>query len=341
MRHRSVIVHLMIALALAAGATGLQGCDASSLPEDRDAIRLSGPTELRFVRTVVRPDLSAATRWLGRSRDLTYDSVSEHLLAINADERFVFEMDLEGNLVRRYGQPGQGPGELDNPLSLAVGPDTVSVLDLGNGKIVRYPRAGGEAVDVRIPYPLDDLLDGENSLMAVPGPGTTAVALPLSDAEGQAGFGSRALLPRRCVRCLLGSAGDDAVAIVETESPELMVVRRDGSVRDRLILGDLELLGQWKREEAEILGTGTFRGGKLWIFDVAFGGGNILLTVTPPRPHERGRELWRVDTSERRIARYTYDRPDVGNDIAVAWPRVFTVGVRNGAILEYEVPPRK
>ena len=51
-----------------------------------------------------------------------------------------------------YGREGEGPGELSQPISLAVGPgDTVWVSDFSNGRMTGYPKNGGDPRT--IPFP--------------------------------------------------------------------------------------------------------------------------------------------------------------------------------------------
>ena len=64
----------------------------------------------------------------------------------------VLKYDPDGRHLATYGRKGEGPGELSQPLGLAVGPgDTVWVTDFSNRRLTGYPQDGGEPRAV--PYP--------------------------------------------------------------------------------------------------------------------------------------------------------------------------------------------
>ncbi len=287
------------------------------------------------------PDLTDRTSWIGRSRELAYDPETSRIFAINMDEKLVFEADLEGTLVRTYGRAGEGPGELENPLELVVAKGHLAVLDLGNMKLARFPRDGSEPVELHVSHYYRDLAAGNpGELLVLPGRDTLAVDILDWNAEPKGGFGSRSTLPGLCFFCLLRPVGKDAVLLVDTETPALTVLGRDGVIRRQVDFRGMEVMRRWQREEAEILGRRPdLQGGKVWISDAAVVAPEvILLTVTPPRPFDRGRELWKVDLRKDLIRRYRYGGVEAGVDIAVAWPRLFTTGAHSGAILEYRLP---
>ena len=285
--------------------------------------------------------MTPETSWIGRSMALTYDSVSEHLLAINLDETFVFEADLDGRLIRTYGREGEGPGELKNPLDIVATPRGIFVVDLGNMKLARFPRAGGKPLETRLGSYYYDIVGGAGDLLyAVPGWDGEAVAVFDLTGDRVGGFGARDVLPGSCTDCMVSPLGSTAVLVVEPDTPELIIIENDGTLRRRLPLNGVAVLRRWQEEEAAIFDRRPdLRGGKLWISDVEVVDETIvLLAMTPPRPFERGRELWKVDLSQDLITRYKYDQPEAGAVIAVRWPSVFTILVRDGAIREYRVP---
>ncbi|MGK7311597.1 MAG: hypothetical protein ACN0LA_05105 [Candidatus Longimicrobiales bacterium M2_2A_002] len=98
-----------------------------------------------------------------------FDQVSAGGLA--ADEAgSLYVLDRQGNRVLKYGRDGRhlatlgreggGPGELSQPIALAVGPgDTVWVSDFSNGRITGYPQDGGDPRT--IPFPGEGVIPGQ------------------------------------------------------------------------------------------------------------------------------------------------------------------------------------
>ena len=322
------MVYLII-VAIVAG-----GCDSSGSGAP-------GPRELEFVREIVRPDTTPGTAWIGRSKDLTYDTSSGHLLAVNLDEKFVFEVDTTGELVRTYGRQGEGPGELKNPLGIVSTANAVLVIDLGNMKLARFPRGrDGPPLETRLEHYYYDFAGGPaGRLYGIPGWEGEAITIFDSVGRRVEGIGDRESLPGSCSHCLLSPLGRGFL-IVDRAAPELTVLDRTGAVRRRVPLSGVSVMREWLEEGAEILGTRPdVVGGKNWISDVEVANDStILLALTPPQPFERGWELWRVDLSRDVITRYRYDHAEAGSEIAVDWPRVFTMLVREGAIREYRIP---
>jgi len=275
---------------------------------------------------------------------LTYDNVSGHLLAINLDEKFVFEVDLDGRLIRTYGREGEGPGELKNPLDIVATPRGIFVVDLGNMKLARFPRAGGKPFETRLGSYYYDFVGGPGDLLyAVPGWDGEAIAVFDSTGDRVGGFGERDVLRGSCSSCMMSPLGNGAVLVVEPDTPELIIIETDGTIRRRLPLNGVAVLRRWQEEEAAIFHRRPdLGGGKSWISDVeVVDETTVLLAMTPPRPLERGWELWKVDLSQDLITRYKYDQPEAGAVIAVRWPSVFTILVPDWAIREYRIPNKK
>ncbi|HUG39732.1 MAG TPA: hypothetical protein VMM12_04570 [Longimicrobiales bacterium] len=127
-----------------------------------------------------------------------FAEVSWERLAGDADGN-LFVLDRQGSRVLKYGpdgrhlatygRKGEGPGELSQPLGLAVGPgDTLWVTDFSNSRLTGYPQPGGDPRTV--PY-------GDNS--GVPSPSLTVLDggflqsfRPLFNIGGPPGSGRRA-----------------------------------------------------------------------------------------------------------------------------------------------------
>ena len=64
----------------------------------------------------------------------------------------VLKYGPEGLHLATYGREGEGPGELSQPLSMAVGPgDTVWVADFSNARITGFPQAAADPRTIPIP----------------------------------------------------------------------------------------------------------------------------------------------------------------------------------------------
>lgn len=98
-----------------------------------------------------------------------FDQVSTGGLASDLDGN-LYVLDRQGGRVLKYGpdgrhratfgRKGEGPGELSQPISLAVGPgDTAWVSDFSNSRLTGYPRDGGDPRT--IPLPGEGVIPGE------------------------------------------------------------------------------------------------------------------------------------------------------------------------------------
>ncbi|HEX6913093.1 MAG TPA: hypothetical protein VF142_21970 [Longimicrobium sp.] len=117
-------------------------------PAGAEAGASAGVTELEQVVPFGADDL------LHDVRDVAVDD-SGRVWVLAGMEPFVRIYSADGALVRRFGRPGGGPGEVRNPWSLFVTGDAaapVGVWDVGNRRLVTYSAAGAPvgttAVDV-------------------------------------------------------------------------------------------------------------------------------------------------------------------------------------------------
>ena len=95
---------------------------------------------------------------------VTGDTLLEGALEIAVDDKSIFvldqrasvvwHLDLAARPVARLGPPGRGPGELDSPVSIRLGPDgSVWVAQPRAGRLTRIDPEGSSRVDVRTPFP--------------------------------------------------------------------------------------------------------------------------------------------------------------------------------------------
>lgn len=132
------------------------------------------------------------------------------LLVLDRQGKRVLRYGPEGEHRGTYGREGQGPGELAQPLAMAVGPgDTIWVSDFSNSRLTGYPRAGGESRSV--PFP--DNSGFPSQRMAVIDDGYIMRFQPMFNFGRRAGGGSQM------------SRGDGSAE----ERPRLSLVRYDRS----------------------------------------------------------------------------------------------------------------
>jgi hypothetical protein len=313
------------------------------------------------VREIVRPDTTPETDWIGRTTDLIYDRDSGHLFGVNYSDQVIFEATRDGELVRTYGRRGEGPGELKNAHRLMNTRGGIVAFDLGNMKLIRFERGSDRYVEGRLDHYYYDFAVGpKDEIYAIPGWGGEAIAVLGLDGRVVRGIGERSLIPGTGVGFRVSALDDGGFVLVDTDLPELILldpegaVRRlvdtdlpelilldpEGAVRRRVPLHELPLMKEWKAEEDEIMGRRPgLIGGKTWVPDIEpIDASTFVVAVSPPRPFDRGRQLWMVDLDSDLISRYGYDVTEVGSEIALAGSSVFTFGLRDGALREYRIP---
>ncbi len=128
-----VLVLLMMATVLAcAGKEKLHDVDIS--------LRSFVPEDPRDPRAIL--DRPGAIQCLGEGR----------LAVLDVGRSRVAVFDRNGNYVRQIGRKGRGPGELLNPVDMAVGPDAkVYVLDSGNRRLSIFDSTGVFLSSFRVP----------------------------------------------------------------------------------------------------------------------------------------------------------------------------------------------
>lgn len=298
------------------------------------------PARLELVHEWLRPTLSPETDWLTHPQEMAFDPATGHLFVQDRDWKTVVEIESDGSLVRTYGRLGEGPGEVGHASGIAIDDERLYVLDNGNLKILVFRRGDGSvAHEFRIDRFYRDLviLQGPR-IMVVPG---EEHAVEFLDLEGRVvgGLGGPDVLPGSCTFCALAALPDGRVVVLDGNRPDMWVfTERDTRLVD---LYGMPLLVRWREEvEARMRRIRRMGGGRTWMWDQLHVAGPRHVTVSagPPGITTTGNELWRIDVDTGNTERYDYGEPRIGINLAIDWPRVFTVNSETAAILEYRVP---
>ncbi len=142
--------------------------------------------------------LSTESELLGHPTDLAVDDRGR-LYVLDGRMSQVVVLDSTGGVIRQFGRPGAGPGELNRPGAMAVRRDTVVVLDSGNGRIQRW-HTSGQHIGVQ---PLEDFaVNGPTAVRpsgqlaaARQGWGDVLVAILGPDGTPQGGVGTPVVEP--------------------------------------------------------------------------------------------------------------------------------------------------
>lgn len=193
----------------------------------------------------------------------------------------VLKYSPDGEHLATYGREGEGPGELNQPISLALGPgDTVWVSDFSNTRFTGYPQDGGDARSV--PLPTENVIPGN---FAAREGGFEAELRPLFGISMSGG------------RAQIATGGDD-----EPGENRIPVVRTDRSLgaedtlwstveppRDMVTLqsGDRVMISMVSREFYPDFQWGAFSDGGIVVSDSASyvlhlidADGNLVRTIT-------------------------------------------------------------
>ena len=91
----------------------------------------SGGNFLRYVGTYQgEPDYAGP-------RGIAIDRVRRHLFVVDTPRNQVFELDLDGKLIKRFGKNrrGEGTGNLDSPTDVAINHEAIFVLDRSGTRV--------------------------------------------------------------------------------------------------------------------------------------------------------------------------------------------------------------
>lgn len=307
---------------------------------------------LQQQRSVVAPSVVDDSQWIAHPARLRYDPATETLFALDRMYQAIVEFDESGRLVRRLGHRGEGPGELRNVRSYALGKHHVVVLDSGNGKIVVFRRdASGFDEFSFIRFASDLTMLGDSILAIVPGDDGHAFQLLTLTGEELGSHGDGTWLRRPCRFCFIRQLASEKLVIIEGEGPEGRILGLDGSVRGAFGFHSLhDVLATWREDFRATLrragvsvaggGRGRVPSGKGFVIDVDIvEGGGFNVVAVPERLDEEPREVWRLDEKGVVTQRLQFDRVGVGADIA-GYPQVFVLGVGDASVYEYREASR-
>ncbi|MFB3815073.1 MAG: hypothetical protein ACE14L_13270 [Terriglobales bacterium] len=118
--------------------------------DDADAIYVTEPAKGRIA---VYDSRGKFKRYLG-DRDgeglfahpasIAIDRVGRHIYVADSLSHLIFKLDMDGNVVARFGnrRGGRGPGQFRSPTAIAVNHQELVVLDLGNSRLQVLDLAG-------------------------------------------------------------------------------------------------------------------------------------------------------------------------------------------------------
>ncbi|HKJ93173.1 MAG TPA: hypothetical protein VJ957_08395 [Longimicrobiales bacterium] len=122
---------------------------------------------------------------------LAGDSAGD-LYVLDTQARHVQKYGPDGRYLASYGRKGGGPGELEQPLSLALGPgDSLWVADFSNTRFTILPQDGGDARSIRFPesaFPMSGLVVGRDAYVVADRVLNFGVGPSSSNSDGAAGI---------------------------------------------------------------------------------------------------------------------------------------------------------
>jgi hypothetical protein len=82
----------------------------------------------------------------------------------------VFVIDPNGHVLDKIGRPGQGPGDLERPIDMALSPDgSLYVLNAGSRRIEVFSKAGAPMKRIVLAPPRDLIYSNPDRLLILPG----------------------------------------------------------------------------------------------------------------------------------------------------------------------------
>ncbi|WP_419936674.1 6-bladed beta-propeller [Candidatus Palauibacter sp.] len=332
-------------------AVVIAACSGSA--NDQSSRGLDVPTELRYVRTVVRQDTTEGTTWLQLPQRISYDSASSHLFVLDWAEQSIMEFTTSGRFVGSFGHKGEGPGELKNVQAYALGRHHLTALDMGGGKLEVFDRSSRAAQrTIRLQRLMLDITAIDDTIVAVlPGPdGALFELFNITSGSSLGSFGDGGFLGTVCMYCSITYIGNDLLVVLEPGRIDGRIVRLDGSPFEVFAFVELaDVLTRWQEQFLGVMREAVGRlnngergrvpGGKVWFPTVgATGDGGFFVIATPARVGDDPFEIWTLDQRGRITARYRFDRTWIGMYTS-SFPTIYTLGSDDQyGIYEYEVP---
>ncbi len=143
MCRRYAVLFLAASIACAESQSANRSANGGERASPADTLRVS-TRPLQRIDTVV----SSSSNQLGFVNDLAL-SPDGRVCALDLDSVRCF--DRQNQEILHFGQYGHGPGEFDRPSAIAVSPDFIRVLDIGNGRQQVFSWDGEMTHTVRMP----------------------------------------------------------------------------------------------------------------------------------------------------------------------------------------------
>ncbi len=347
-------LHWTLVGVLASAVLASVGLAACGRPATADASSLAHPLELTWVRTLIQPDTSETTAWLGRPTKLQHDPVTGHLLALERDDQRIVEFTTEGRFLGSFGGRGGGPGELRNLLAFEIGADHVTTLDVGNGKLVIFNRDTREMVtEIRLQHSPRDITTIADTLLAVlPGPEGALFEFFHTDGRrlGSVGDGGFVGSSSQCVACSVTYLGEGLLVVLKPTVPEGRIYRLDGTMLNAFAFTELgHVLTEWREAFLENIrragrivaagGGGRISAGKIWLGKPApISGGSFLVEAVPENPNRNPTEMWELDKRGRVTKRYVFDRSWMRAP-TVFYPKTYTINYDGSFAIDEHLLP--
>ena len=331
-------------------ATGLTACSGGNVGL-RPPASLEEPIILERVRTVIRQDTTEGTTWLNLPGGLQYDSIRDHLFAMEYGDARIVQFSTDGEFLGYYGSRGDGPGEIRSLGDFGFGADHVTLLDRGAGKLVVFDRASRVTrLEIRLDRSIGDMAAIDDTLLAViPGPEGSVFEVFHTDGRSLGSFGDRdALNATARPFHTITDIGGGRLVLLDGDVPEGWILGLDGTVIAAFSFEELaQVLDEWRRDFLEVMGApaslvrgGTpVGGGKIWLSSLGpAGDGSFFAIATPEYLHVNRFELWVLDDRGRMVDRYVFDRPWIGADSA-SFPTIYALGHGDEfGVYEYRIP---
>jgi phospholipase C len=107
--------------------------------------------------------LSAISGSLSQPEGVAIDAAGNIWVASTGSDQ-IAEFSASGTVLARFGSPGAGPGQLDQPVALTVSPGVVYVADQGNSRIEEFSTAGAYRGAISVATPAGVAVDAKGDI---------------------------------------------------------------------------------------------------------------------------------------------------------------------------------
>lgn len=328
----------------------------TAMPENRTVGSLGNPSP------VVVPGLDSTNNWFGRVLELSHDSATGNLLALDPQRVRIVEFTTDGTLVTTYGgSRGRGPEDIYRPAGFAFNDSLLAILDVGNQKTLLYSRSGDFEGIVSAAAQYRDVAILGEELLLVPGRdgALVDVASPAEPDAPVESVGAGADLPVRCegvdcpqlrsmcTGCQVTAASDSSFVITNIEQSIVAVFDRSGELQQRMdFLVDDPVIRGWHQEDLPLIQRENEEsGGRTELLKTYFlsvqpiADSRLGTAVAPSGPvvHESGYEYWIIDLAAGTVERYGFPRQKLGYR-AVGDGPVYALDMEDGGIYRLLAP---